>query len=296
MREERPPEQRWDKVIIPKRRLIDIPFRELGLYRDLIWLMAKRNLTAQYKQTVFGPAWFILQPLLATVVFSFLFGRVGGFGTDTVPHFLFYMAGIVTWGLLSENVNRTAVTFTRNAHIFGKVYFPRLAVPLSQLLTNLAGFAVHFAVFMIGFAIYYGKMKWFPDPLHPMHFEPNWRVALLPVFVLHISMLGVGVGLIVAALTTRYKDLQLAAGFGVQLWMYASSVVFPLSKIKDENYRAIMALNPMVPVIEGFRFAFFGEGLVTKAQYAVSFGVAGVVLLIGLLMFCRTEQTVMDTV
>src|SRR5688572_1258023 len=121
--------ERWDKVIVPKRRLLDLPIRELGQYRDLIWLMAKRNLTAQYKQTVLGPAWFVVQPLLATVVFSFLFGRVGGFGTDTIPHFVFYMAGIVTWGLLSENVNRTATTFTRNAQVFGKVYFPRLAVP-----------------------------------------------------------------------------------------------------------------------------------------------------------------------
>jgi lipopolysaccharide transport system permease protein len=286
----------WDKVIVPKRRLLEIPFRELFQYRDLIWLMAKRNLTAQYKQTVFGPAWFVIQPLLATVVFSFLFGRVGGFGTDTIPHFLFYMAGIVTWGLFAENVNRTSVTFTRNAHIFGKVYFPRLAVPLSQLLTNLAGFAVQFAAFLVGFAVYWIRMKYFPDPDHPIHLEPNWRVFLLPLFVLQISLLGVGVGLIVASLTTRYKDLQMAVGFGVQLWMYASSVVFPLSKIKDEGYRALMAMNPMVPVIEGFRFAFFGEGMVTRAQFATSFGVSGVVFLIGLVMFCRTEQTVMDTV
>ena len=289
-------EDRWDKVIVPKRRLLEIPLRELRQYRDLIWLMAKRNLTAQYKQTVFGPAWFVIQPLLATVVFSFLFGRVGGFGTDKVPHFLFYMGGLVTWGFFSENVNRTAVTFTRNAHIFGKVYFPRLAVPISQWLTNLAGFAVQFAVFLIGFAFYWVKMKYFPDPNHPIHLEPNWRVLLVPVMLLQISLLGMGAGLIVASLTTRYKDLQMAVGFGVQLWMYASSVVFPLSKIKDESYRAIMAMNPMVPVIEGFRFACFGEGMVTKAQFATSFGVCGLVFFIGLVMFCRAEQTVMDTV
>ena len=288
--------ERWDKVIVPQRRLFSIPFRELGQYKDLIWLMAKRNLTAQYKQTLFGPSWFILQPLLATVVFSFLFGRVGGMGTDKVPHFLFYMAGIVTFGLFSENVNRTAITFTRNAHIFGKVYFPRLAVPIAQLLTNLAGFAVQFVVFLIGFAVYWIKMKHFPDPEHPIHLDPNWRVVLLPVFILQISLLGVGVGLIVASLTTRFKDLQLAVGFMVQLWMYASSVVFPLSKIKDETYRAIMALNPMVPVIEGFRFAFFGEGIVTKAQFATSFGICALFFFVGLLMFSRTEQTVMDTV
>lgn len=289
-------EEHWDKVIIPKRKLLEIPLRELRQYRDLVWLMAKRNLTAQYKQTVVGPLWFIIQPLLATVVYSFLFGRVGGFGTDKVPHFLFYMAGIVTWGFFSENVTKSSTTFTRNAHVFGKVYFPRLAVPLAQWLTNLASFAVQFAVFLVGFAVYWIKMKWFPDPAHPIHLDPNWRVILIPVMLLQISMLSLGVGLIVASLTTRYKDLQMAVGFGVQLWMYGSSIVFPLSKIKDEAYRTIMAMNPMVPVIEGFRYACFGEGMVTKMQFATSFGVSAVVLLIGLLMFTRAEQTVMDTV
>jgi lipopolysaccharide transport system permease protein len=285
--------ERWDKVIVPKRRLFSIPLRELGQYRDLIWLMAKRNLTAQYKQTVFGPAWFILQPLLATVVFSFLFGRMAGLGTDKVPHFLFYMAGIVTWGFFSENVNRTAITFTRNAHIFGKVYFPRLVMPIAQLLTNLAGFCVQFAVFLVGMAVYWVKMVWFQDP--SIQFDPNWRVVLLPIFLLQMAMAGIGAGLIIASLTTRYKDLQMAVGFAVQLWMYASSVVFPLSRIKDETYRLILTLNPMVPVIEGFRFAFLGEGTVTKAEFALSFGTSGLIFLVGLVMFSRTEQTVMDT-
>ena len=154
MTESRVEGEEWDKVIVPKRRLLEIPLRELCQYRDLIWLLAKRNLTAQYKQTVIGPAWFVIQPLLATVVFSFLFGRVGGFGTDKVPHFLFYMAGIVTWGFFAELVNRTSITFTRNAHIFGKVYFPRLAVPIGQWLTGLTAFAVQFCVFLIGFGVY----------------------------------------------------------------------------------------------------------------------------------------------
>jgi lipopolysaccharide transport system permease protein len=287
-------EPRWDKVIVPQRKLLSIPFRELGQYKDLIWLMAKRNLTAQYKQTIFGPSWFVLQPLLATVVFSFLFGRMAGLGTDKIPHFLFYMAGIVTWGFFSETVIRTAATFTRNAHIFGKIYFPRMVVPLAQLITNFAGFLVQFSVFLIGLGFYWVKMVWFADP--HVQIAPNWRMALLPVFLLQIGMVGVGTGLIVASLTTRYKDLQMAVGFGVQLWMYGSSVVFPLSRITDETYRFILTLNPMVPVIEGFRFAFLGEGTVTKVEYATSFGISAFIFLVGLVMFSRTEQTVMDTV
>lgn len=293
-RETKESEERWDKVIVPQRKLLHIPIRELGQYRDLIWLMAKRNLTAQYKQTVFGPSWFVLQPLLATVVFSFLFGRMAGLGTDKVPHFLFYMAGLVTWGFFAENVNRTAITFTRNAHIFGKIYFPRLVVPIAQLITNLAGFLVQFVVFLLGMAFYWVKMSVFQDPT--VQFDPNWRVVLLPIFLLQIAMAGTGAGLIVASLTTRYKDLQMAVGFAVQLWMYASSVVFPLSRIKDETYRFILTLNPMVPVIEGFRFAFLGEGTVTKGEFAISFGMCSLIFLIGLVMFSRTEQTVMDTV
>lgn len=290
------PETPWSKTILPRRSLLDIPWRELWQYRDLVWLMAKRNLTAQYKQTVLGPAWFIIQPLLTTVVFSFLFGRVAGMGTDHIPHFLFYMSGLVVFGFLGECVNKTALTFTRNAALFGKVYFPRLAAPLSQMLTNLAGFGVQFAVFLIGLAYYWAKMHWFPDPQHTIHLDPNWRMALLPALLFQTALLGLGVGFIVAALTTRYRDLQMAVGFGVQLWMYASSVVFPLSKIKDPTYVAVLKLNPMVPIIESFRFAFLGEGVVSQSDLFVSAATCVAVFFVGLMMFCKTEQTVMDTV
>ncbi len=286
----------WDKEIVPRRGLLAIPWRELWRYRDLILLLSKRDLSAQYKQTVLGPVWFIIQPLLTTLVFSFLFGRVAGLGTDHIPHFLFYMGGLVPWAYFSDCVNKTAHTFTRHAPLFGKVYFPRLAVPLAQSLTSLAGFAVQFTVFMIGIGFYLAKARWFPDPLHPFVLNPNWHVILLPVFLLQMAMLGLGVGLIISSLTTRYRDLALAVGFGVQLWMYASSVVFPLAKIKEVKFRAIMALNPMVPTIESFRFAFLGEGMVTKIQFATSLTTSALVFLIGLIMFTRTERTVMDTV
>ena len=286
----------WTKTILPRRGLLDIPWRELWKYRDLVWLMAKRNLTAQYKQTVLGPSWFIIQPLLTTAVFSFLFGRVADMGTDHIPHFLFYMSGLVTFGFFSECVNKTSLTFTSNAHLFGKVYFPRLAAPLSQMLTSLAGFGVQFIVFLLGLAFYLAKLHWFPDPMHTIHLKPNWHMVLFPLLLIQIAMLGLGVGFIVAGLTTRYRDLQMAVGFGVQLWMYASSVVFPLSKIKDSAYVALLKLNPMVPIIESFRYGFLGEGVVTKGDLALSAVTCVVVFFVGLMMFCKTEQTVMDTV
>jgi lipopolysaccharide transport system permease protein len=292
-------DQPWTKTITPRRGLLDIPLRELWAYRDLVWLMAKRNITAQYKQTVLGPAWFIIQPLLTTLVFSFLFGRVAGLGTDNVPHFLFYMSGLVLFNFMGECVAKTAVVFTRNSQLFGKVYFPRLAMPLSQTLTSLAAFGVQLAVLLVGYAFYFAKMKgwlWFaaPDPL--VHLVPSWRLALLPVLLVMLTMLGLGVGFIIAALTTRYKDMQLAVGFGVQLWMYASSVVFPLSKITNPDHVALLKLNPAVPIIEGFRFALLGRGTVEQMDLVISGATCAAIFVIGLIMFSRTEQTVMDTV
>jgi lipopolysaccharide transport system permease protein len=164
------------------------------------------------------------------------------------------------------------------------------------MLTNLAGFGVQFAVFLIGLAFYLAKMHWFPDPQHLVHLAPNWRIAIFPFLLVLAALLGLGVGFIIAGLTTRYRDLQMAVGFGVQLWMYASSVVFPLSKIKDPAYVALLKLNPMVPIIESFRFAFLGEGVVTKGDLAISAATCVVVFFVGLMMFCKTEQTVMDTV
>ncbi len=286
----------WTKQILPRRGLFEIPLRELWQYRDLVWLMAKRNLTAQYKQTVLGPAWFIVQPLITTLVFSFIFGRMKGLGTDNIPHFLFYMGGLVLFSYFSDLVNKTAVIFTRNAQLFGKVYFPRLVMPTSQVLTSLAGVAVQFGVFLVGFAFYLAKMHWFPDPAHPVHVEPNWRILLAPLFLFQVTLFGLGLGMIIAALTTRYRDLQMAVGFGVQLFMFFSCVAFPLSAIEGDLYVRIFKLNPLVPAIESFRFAFLGKGMVTEMDLLISFGTSAVVFLIGLLMFCRTEQTVMDTV
>jgi lipopolysaccharide transport system permease protein len=292
---------RWDREIIPKRGLLSIPWRELWRYRDLVWLLSRRDLSAQYKQTVLGPLWFVIQPLLATVVFSLVFGRLsmGGAtqaGTSKVPHFLFYMSGLIVWGLLAECVNKTSLTFGRNAQLFGKVYFPRLAVPLAQSLTNLAAFSVQFCVFLTGLIFYLVKKNWFADPAHPVHVDPNWRICLLPVMLLMVLMLGLGVGMIVTSISTRYRDLALATSFGVQLWMFGSSVPFPVSAISDPAIRDFLALNPMVPIIEGFRLAFTGFGTVTQAQFATSAITCVAIFMLGVVMFNRTEQNVMDTV
>ena len=286
----------WDNEIVPRRSYFKIPWRDLWRYRDLMRLLARRDLTAQYKQTVLGPFWFVIQPLLATFAFSFLFGRLAGLGTEGVPHFLFYMAGLISWNYFSECINKTAFTFTKNANLFSKVYFPRLAAPLATLGVNLATYALQFLIFLGGIAFYWWKLHYAPDPMHPIHLSPNWRVVMLPVLLVQMTMLGLGIGLVISALTTKYRDLALGVGFIVQLWMYASSVVFPLSKIAEPHLQKLLALNPMVPVIEMMRYSFLGYGTVSRLQLGVSFGLSVAVLLVGVLMFNRAEQTAMDAV
>ncbi len=282
----------WDKEIVPRRGWWDVPVRELWRYRDLVLLLALRDLSAQYKQTVAGPLWFVLQPLIATAMFSLLFGRMAGLSTDGTPHFLFYMAGMTVWNFFAECVNKSAYTLVRSAHIFGKVYFPRLAVPLAGVATTAAAFLIQFAIFLAGLGFYLWKAR--VDPA--VHVDPNWRIVLLPLLIAQAAMLGVGVGLVISAITTKYRDLMLGVGFAVQLWMYGSSVVFPLSAIHGDRLRHLVACNPMVPIIEAVRFAFLGQGLVTKAQLATSAAVSVGMLVAGVLLFNRTEQSAMDSV
>ena len=292
--------ERWDKEIVPRRGLLAIPWRELWRYRDLIGLLARRDLSAQFKQTVLGPMWFVIQPLLATVVFSLIFGQLlsgkDQKNTDSTPHFVFYMSALIIWGFFSDCVTKTANTFTKNAQLFGKVYFPRLAVPIGQVLTNLVSFSIQLCVLLVGVGFYCAKKNWFPDAAHPIHLDPNWRVLLLPVFLLQAAMLGLGIGLIVSALSTRYRDLAMATGFVMQLLMYGSSVAFPVGRLDNALVAMVLMLNPMVPIVEAMRLAFTGRGTVTKEYLALSFAVSLVVLLVGVMSFNRTEQNVMDTV
>lgn len=275
----------WSKVITPQRGWLDVRWRDLWHYRDLIYMFVRRDFVGTYKQTVLGPLWFFLQPLFTTIVFTIVFGRIAKISTDSIPAPLFYLSGVVMWQYFADCLNKTSGTFTGNAELFGKVYFPRLAVPLSVVITSLLAFAIQLTLFLC-FFVYF--------KLHGAPIHLSYRVMVLPVLVVQMAALGLGVGCLVSALTTRYRDLAVAVGFGVQLWMYASAVVYPLSSIPPE-WRWLLVLNPMVPIIEAFRFAFLGSGVVEIWQLAVGAGVSLVVLLGGVLIFNHVEKTFSDT-
>jgi len=276
----------WSKVLTPARMWWHIPWRELWQYRDLIGMFVHRDFTATYKQTILGPFWYLLQPLFTTAMLVLVFGFLAKVPTDGLPHLLFFMSGVVVWNYFADCLTKTSNTFTGNANLFGKVYFPRLAVPLSIVLTNMITFLVQFAIFGVVLIYFWAKGA----PVFP-----NYRVIILPLLVLQMALLGLGMGAIVSSLTTRWRDLSMLVGFGTQLWMYASSVVIPLSVI-PEKLRWIFVLNPMVPIIESFRFAFLGRGVVEIWQLMVSLAVTLVIFISGVAIFTRVERDFMDTV
>lgn len=275
----------WSAVITPRQSLFHIPLRELWDYRELIALLAHRDFVSQYKQTILGSLWYVIQPLLQTLMFIFVFNRVAKIPTGDIPPMLFYLSGTVCWRYFADCVTKTAGTFTGNQHIFDKVYFPRLVVPISQLITNLVGFTM-------GLVMFLGFYLWYYFQGAPVH--PDWRIIVLPVLVVEMACLGLGVGCLVSGLTNRFRDLGVLLGFFMQLWMYASCVVYPLSVV-PEQYRWLFSLNPIVFVIESFRFAFMGEGTVTFAQVAISAVISIAVLVLGLVVFNRVSQTSVDT-
>lgn len=280
------PEPGWTKIIEPQHRLIHIDWKEIWRYRDLIYLFVKRDFTAQYKQTVLGPLWFLIQPLLSSSIFTIIFSQIAGLSTDKVPPFLFYMCGLVAWGYFADCLNKSAGTFSSNASIFSKVYFPRLTVPIANAITNLLTFGIQLGLFVVIWAFVMAKGA----PVHP-----QLALVFLPLLLLEMALLGIGVGCFISSYTTRYKDFSLLVGFGVQLWMYASCVFYPLSSV-PEQWRWILVLNPMVPIIEGFRYAFLGAGIVERWQLAVGFLASFAVFLVGVMVFRRTERTFADTI
>lgn len=273
-------------VIEPHKGLLDLNVRELWAYRDLILLFVRRDFVAQYKQTILGPAWHFVKPLLTTVIFTIVFGKIAKISTDGAPAFLFYMAGTVVWGYFAEVLTRTANTFIGNAHIFGKVYFPRLVVPISILGSQLIGFSVQFVLFLCFTAYFF---------LNGAHIEITVWAWLTPLLLVMMAALGLGLGVIVSSITTRYRDLQVLVGFGVQLLMYLSPVVYPVSEL-SEPYRSWMLLNPIAPIIETFRHAFLGSGTADLDSLGVSAITITIVLLFGIMLFNRVERTFMDTV
>lgn len=281
----------WDTVIRPKSGWLDLHLRECWKYRDLILLFVKRNFIIVYKQTILGPAWAVIQPLLTTLIFTVVFGGIAGLPTDGIPSFLFYMCGNVAWHYFSGSLSDVSVTFSKNSKIFGKVYFPRLVMPIATVLTQLINFAIQF-VFFLCFLMYYANV-----PGTAVH--PNLGlIALTPLMLLHMALLALGVGVIISALTTKYRDLAMLVSFGVQLWMYATPVTYPASMI-SANYPQLMGaymLNPMASVIELFREAYLGAGSFDIRYYLLSVAVTLLLLFGGLVLFSRTEKTFMDTV
>ncbi|QXE92336.1 ABC transporter permease [Geomonas subterranea] len=276
----------WDKVIRPRSGWFDVDPKEIWRYRDLVALFVWRDFVAVYKQTILGPLWYLIQPLLTTLVFTVIFGNVAKLPTEGIPPFLFYLSGVVAWRYFADCLNNTSNTFVANAHIFGKVYFPRIAVPVSVVISSLVSFGIQLVLFLLFIAYY--RWSGVPVGLQP-------ALALLPVLVLQMAALGLGFGIIVSAMTTRYRDLSHLVGFGVQLWMFATPVVYPSSSVPAQ-WRWLLDLNPMAPVVELFRHAFLGGAPVPLAGWLQSLAATAAVLLVGVLLFSRVEKTFMDTV
>jgi len=273
-------------VIRPTSGWFELHLGELWKYRDLVYLLVRRDFVAQYAQTILGPLWFLIQPILTTLMFTLVFNRVARLPTDGVPAHLFYMAGIVAWSYFANCLNRTSTTFSANAHLFGKVWFPRLAVPLSVVLSSLFAFVIQFALLLalVGVeAIRSGS------PL------PGPELLLLPLLVAQMGVLGLGCGILISSLTTKYRDLANLVAFGVQLWMFATPVVYPASRL-PERWTWLLVANPMAPVTEAFRWIVLGAGTVTSAQLAASAALTLAVLVAGVLLFTRIERSFMDTV
>lgn len=276
----------WTSVIGPISGWFNFSLKELWCYRDLIALFVRRDFIAVYKQTILGPLWFLLQPLFTTIVFTVIFGRIANIPTDGLPPMLFYMAGIVSWNYFSSCLTTTSNTFIANAGIFGKVYFPRLTVPVSVVIVNLMTFLIQFLLFL-GFLGYFA--------LRGASVHPSAWMLLTPCLLIQMGVLGLGIGILVSSLTTRYRDLTFVVGFGTQLWMYATPIVYPMSQI-PERWQWLYALNPMASVIEIFRYAFLGSGSMNLQHLAISIGMTIFIFCGGLVLFSRVEKSFMDTV
>lgn len=278
--------RKWDFVIKPQTNIFEVDITEIWRYRDLLMMFVKRDIVTFYKQTILGPLWFFIQPLLTTLIFMVVFGRLAGISTNGLPQGLFYMAGIICWNYFSDCLTRTSTTFKENQQIFGKVYFPRMVVPLSIIVSNLVRFGIQFMLFIL-FYIYY--------LIKGVSIQPNSGVLLFPLLILIIAGLALGFGMIITALTTKYKDLVFLVQFGVQLWMYATPVIYPLSAT-PEKYRWLILANPMTSVVETFKYGFLNQQSFDVMNLLYSFVFMIVVLSLGILIFNKVEKGFMDTI
>ena len=277
----------YTTVIKPKNKLFEVDFKEIWQYRDLFSMFVKRDIITQYKQTILGPAWFFIQPALTTIMYMIVFGGIAKISTDGLPQPLFYLAGIVCWQYFSDCLNKTSNTFTANQGIFGKVYFPRLIVPLATVSSNLVRLFIQLFLFVVVY-VYYLVVG--------VDVAPNWYALLFPVLVLMLAGLALGFGIIISSMTTKYRDLTILFTFVVQLWMYATPIIYPLSTITNETVRTVMLLNPITSIVETFKYGALGIGSFSWGALGYSFGFMVVLLAVGIVVFNKVQRSFMDTV
>ena len=280
-------EQQFTTIITPRTGWFDINLKEVWAYRDLILLFVKRSFVSQYKQTILGPAWAFIQPFLTTIVFTLIFGNIAGLAPGGIPSFAFYFSGNIVWQYFSGCLSSTANTFVANARTMGKVYYPRLVMPISTVLSQLISFGIQF-VFLVFFVLYFTFTK---QGVHP-----NWWILMTPVLLLQLAMLSMGFGIIISSVTTKYRDLAKLVGFGVHLWMYGTPIVYPLSMVPEGTLRTLILANPMTSIIEAFKYATLGQGYFSWAALAYSFTFMCVLLLFGIVIFNKVQRSFMDTV
>lgn len=286
IKDRNPEKQEWTIEIKPKKRLLDIDLKGLWLYRDLFYMYVKRDIITVYKQTILGPLWFLIQPILTTIMYMFVFGGLAGISTDGIPQPLFYMSGILLWNYFNSAFMVSSNVFTTNASVFGKVYFPRLVVPLSGITSNLIKFGIQLILFIAIYLYYY---------IQGVNLSINWIIILFPVLILMIALHAMSWGLIISALTTKYRDLTQLVTFGIQLFMYVTPVIYPLSAA-PEKYRMLISFNPLTPIFETFKYSCMGSGSLDWIGLGYSFIVLLITLFLSIIIFNRVERNFMDTV
>lgn len=280
-------EKEWTMIIRPQEKLWKVNLGEIWAYRDLIELFVKRNIVVQYKQTILGPLWYLIQPILTVIMNMVVFGGIANMSTDGVPQALFYMAGNICWFYFSDCLNQTSSTFVANQAMFGKVYFPRMVVPISTVISNLLRFGIQAGLF-VAFWLYFFATG--------SNISLNWAILLVPVLVLMLAGLGLGFGILISSFTTKYRDLTILFTFVVQLWMYATPIVYPISMVTNETLRTIIMLNPMTSIIEAFKYATLGQGYFSWGALGYSFAFMSILLVWGIVIFNKVQRSFMDTV
>lgn len=279
--------EQWTTEIYPHKRFFKIDLKEIWLYRDMLYMFVKRDIVTIYKQTILGPIWFFIQPIMTSLTFMFVFGGIANISTDGIPHILFYLSGLIIWNYFSECFIQTADTFTQNANIFGKVYFPRIIIPISKIFSGLIKFSIQFILFIITWLFYY-----FQDNL----IQPNYFIFLTPLLVILMAFIGLGLGTIFSSLTKKYRDLKFLINFGVQLLMYFTPIIYPMSEINNSSLKSLIILNPFSHIIEAFKYSYLGIGEPSFYGLLYSTFFAFFVFVFGILVFNKTERNFIDTV